>query len=570
LMSWYYSSKNLSLGALDCLVYNVISAPDFQHEDLEGFSAIQENRHLDNEASDHLPENSESLPWLSSDVLRKPSVFLPLPFTHKSYKSEKHAPTIQIHVDIIKSGAMDFAAKWFHWHGFQLYWKPSENEPKQCVYGKVYTSDEFLELEKTITPVEGCNLEQVVLPLMFYLDSTYLANFGAASLWPVYMWFGNLSKYIHGKVGSFSAHHLAYLPSVSYHINYFAVYGTVPTPDMLTHLRQELIQAVWKHLLSEEFKQMYREGIVVKCGDGVWQRLYPHFYCYSANYKELVLLAGTKQMGRCLCATCWILRSQILHVGSKLYDMIWSQNWQTDSQKHTSDILKARKLIFIHGIAATGNKIHQILGESFVPVKNFQYKLNEHLLICLLPSNTEITDQNCGKLIIRDNMIYEHKTLCVNYTTYDQDTLNPWQQSDVMALADNNVHPYWFRIVRIFHAIVQLNESGHEFQQIEFLWGCWYGFNNDAKSGFAAKHCYQIGFVEGQEAFGFVNPADVLCAVHLIPQFAGSCTNTLLGPSVACCMDEENLDYEWYYVEMFVDRDTFVQFTGGGIGHRTT
>ncbi|KNZ72822.1 hypothetical protein J132_01814, partial [Termitomyces sp. J132] len=219
LMSWYYSSKNLSLGALDCLVYNVILAPDFQCEDLEGFSAVQENRCLDDEASDHLPETSESLPWLSSDVWRKSSVFLPLPFTHKSYKSEKHAPTIQIcfyHrdlVEVIKSRAMDFAAKWFHWHGFQLYWKPSENKPKQCVYGKVYTSDEFLELEKTITPVEGCNLEQVVLPLIFYLDSTHLANFGTASLWLVYMWFGNLSKYIHGKVGSFSAHHLAYLPS---------------------------------------------------------------------------------------------------------------------------------------------------------------------------------------------------------------------------------------------------------------------------------------------------------------------------------------------------------------------
>ncbi|KAH0590079.1 hypothetical protein H2248_000255 [Termitomyces sp. 'cryptogamus'] len=97
IMSWYYSSKNLSLGALDHLVYNVILAPDFQCEDLEGFSAVQENRHLDDEASDHLPETSESLPWLSSDVWRKSSVFLPLPFTHKSYKSEKHAPTIQIH-----------------------------------------------------------------------------------------------------------------------------------------------------------------------------------------------------------------------------------------------------------------------------------------------------------------------------------------------------------------------------------------------------------------------------------------------------------------------------------------
>ncbi|KNZ81570.1 hypothetical protein J132_11389, partial [Termitomyces sp. J132] len=142
-------------------------------------------------------------------------------------------------------------------------------------------------------------------------------------------------------------------------------------------------------------------------------------------------------------------------------------------------------------------------------IMNFKYKFNEHLLICLLPSNTEITDQNHG------NMIYEHKTLCINYTTYDnqrdQDTLNPQWQLDVMVVADNDVHPYWyFRIVKIFHALVQLNESGQEFQRVEFLWGWWYGFDDDAKSGFAAKQCYQIGFVEGADTFGFVNPADVL------------------------------------------------------------
>ncbi|KAG6895704.1 hypothetical protein C0995_012322 [Termitomyces sp. Mi166 len=64
---------------------------------------------------------------------------------------------------------------------------------------------------------------------------------------------------------------------------------------------------------------------------------------------------------------------------------------------------------------------------------------------------------------------------------------------------------------------IKLNESGQEFQQMEFLWGQWYGLDDDAKSGFAAKRCYQIDFFKGEDAFGFVNPADILCAVHLIP-----------------------------------------------------
>ncbi|KAG6875461.1 hypothetical protein C0992_003755 [Termitomyces sp. T32_za158] len=271
LMFWYYSLKNLTLSALDQLVHNVILAPDFWCEDLEGFSAVQENRHLDDESINHLSRTSDSVPWLSSDVWKKSSVFLPLPFTCKTYKSENHAPTVQIDfyhqnlVEVLKSGTMDFAAKWFHWHGFQLYWKPSENEPEQHVYGKVYTSDQFLELENTVTPVEGCNLERVVLLLMFHLDSTHLANFGTASLWPLYMWFDNISKYTHGKVNRFLAHHLAYLPSLPDIVKdqYKEVYGNTPAKGVLTHLRRELIQPVWKHLLTDEFKPIYKEGIVV-------------------------------------------------------------------------------------------------------------------------------------------------------------------------------------------------------------------------------------------------------------------------------------------------------------------
>ncbi|KNZ72143.1 hypothetical protein J132_04424, partial [Termitomyces sp. J132] len=197
-------------------------------------------------------------------------------------------------IEVIKSGAMDFAAKWFHWHGFQLYWKLSENEPEQWVHEEVYTSDEFLELKKIITPVEGCNLEHVVLPLMFYSDLTHLANFGTASLWPLRM-------YPHGQwnlTHIFPQYVILFIfwPTETNSImlklpdivkdQYKEVYEPTPTKSVLTHLRQELIQAVWKHLLTDEFKQIYKEGIVVKCSDLDLQRLYPCFFCYSADYKE--------------------------------------------------------------------------------------------------------------------------------------------------------------------------------------------------------------------------------------------------------------------------------------------
>lgn len=83
----------------------------------------------------------------------------------------------------------------------------------------MYNSDTFLEEHEKLKsqPQElGCNLETAIAAILVYSDSTHLANFGTASLWPIYIYFGNLSKYIHGMPTSFTAHHLAYMPSVCF------------------------------------------------------------------------------------------------------------------------------------------------------------------------------------------------------------------------------------------------------------------------------------------------------------------------------------------------------------------
>ena len=69
-------------------------------------------------------------------------------------------------------------------------------ERAERVHGEAYTFDAFLELEDSITMDRNWTIEMTVLPLMIYSDSTHLANFGTAALWPVYIWFGNLSKYV--------------------------------------------------------------------------------------------------------------------------------------------------------------------------------------------------------------------------------------------------------------------------------------------------------------------------------------------------------------------------------------
>lgn len=55
---------------------------------------------------------------------------------------------------------------------------------------------------------------------------------------------------------------------------------------MSTHINREIYHACWSVLLSDNFIEAYRTGIVVDCLDGVKRRLYPRIFTYSADYPE--------------------------------------------------------------------------------------------------------------------------------------------------------------------------------------------------------------------------------------------------------------------------------------------
>lgn len=87
------------------------------------------------------------------------------------------------------------------------------------LYGEVYMGDamnrEHEEIRQNLPKTHAKPYpETVVAAILLYSDSTRLAQFGKASLWPAYGWFANWTKYDRGKPSSFAAHHLAYIPSV--------------------------------------------------------------------------------------------------------------------------------------------------------------------------------------------------------------------------------------------------------------------------------------------------------------------------------------------------------------------
>lgn len=104
----------------------------------------------------------------------------------------------------------------FHYTPFKLLWKQESGDVER-LYGELYTTDAFLQALDSLctSPMEpGCTLERVVCVLMFWSDSTHLASFGNAALWPLYLFFGNQSKYEHCKLTSGACHHVAYIPKV--------------------------------------------------------------------------------------------------------------------------------------------------------------------------------------------------------------------------------------------------------------------------------------------------------------------------------------------------------------------
>ncbi|PSS31922.1 hypothetical protein PHLCEN_2v2303 [Hermanssonia centrifuga] len=220
-------------------------------------------------------------------------------------------------------------------------------------------------------------------------------------------------------------------------------------------------------------------------------------------------------------------------------------------------------------------------------LKNFVPHLKDHLLARLAGDEydgdeREYTDAERRALIFVDNRIYQHKVIRINYTTYDlrraQDSLNPRTHADVMVASQEdqgarNSHPYWYaRIVGIFHAYVQhvgSSSKSEEPRRLDFLWVRWFGRDLTTPGGFRTRRLHRIGFVDIDElAFGFLDP-DLICrGVHIIPAFAHGKTSELLGPSIVRSVSDNDEDWVFYYVNIFADRDMFMRYLGGGVGHR--
>lgn len=311
LMYWAHSGSNMkSLAELDRLVHDVVLKEDFEIAHLIDFSARRENERSDKSSAgtSSAPSDSSSKPSKPSDGWTNTSVKIRLPAYKHKVDSEDKAPEFEVPdvifrplLDVMKEAFEGPDFEQFHLTPFEHMWDPSHgndtaagdttthspSEPiHQRLYGEMYTSPAMLEAHEAlpIDPLHEC----VVAAFMFWSDSTHLANFGTASLWPLYTFFGNQSKYTRAKPTSNAAHHQAYIPSLPDNIGelYSGIFGKPPPAYVLTHLKRELMHAIWDLLLSVEFLHAYVHGLLVVCHDGMTRRLFPRFFTYAADYPE--------------------------------------------------------------------------------------------------------------------------------------------------------------------------------------------------------------------------------------------------------------------------------------------
>ncbi|KAF9474973.1 hypothetical protein BDN70DRAFT_814828 [Pholiota conissans] len=362
-MSWLNNGGTAkSEGELTSFVQNVIHAPDFSQEHLVGFDAHRENVRFDKAVTEsnlksQFVESPVDILIPSGSASVEPKLFTVPGLLRRSLTAT------------IADAFNDPLAHLLHFSPFKLYRRNPTTQKEERVHGELYTSDAFLAEHEKVQkygklPADDpdCKREKVVAALMFSSDATHLTDFGNAKAWPIYLMLGNLSKYTRSLPNSGAMHHLAYIPSLpdSFHEMASAFHARWRTQkaEILTHCRRELMHAVWREILDDEFIHAYTYGMVIKCIDGIECRIYPRIFTYSADYPEKVLLATIRDKGLCPCPRCLVAKSSLDALGMRRDITLRINNFR----KYMSDmVLAARRSIYTLGLGVGSSAVDNLL-----------------------------------------------------------------------------------------------------------------------------------------------------------------------------------------------------------------
>ncbi|KAF7967815.1 hypothetical protein HWV62_32975, partial [Athelia sp. TMB] len=228
---------------------------------------------------------------------------------------------------------------------------------------------------------------------------------------------------------------------------------------------------------------------------------------------------------------------------------------------------------------------------------DFWKKLKKHLLPRILSTLRGQKDVDHDQLPLPDtcdtdavisfnlNRLYLHRILRINYTTYDirreQDLINAHSaQHNIMVLCQptedsgtNDAISYRYgRVLGTYHINVVYNGPGrppwHQKLRAEIVWVRWYEELGQPGTDWAHRRLGRLRFlpIEDHDAFGFVDPGDIVRGCHIIPRFRMQKVHKSgKGHSP---LAKDGSDWKEYYIGRFVDRDMMMRYhLGLGVGH---
>lgn len=166
-------------------------------------------------------------------------------------------------------------------------------------------------------------------------------------------------------------------------------------------------------------------------------------------------------------------------------------------------------------------------------------------------------------VVFHGNKIYRHRLLRINYTTYDLqrdfDNINPHtDKKNIMLLSNEDgnrdSHPFSYaRVLGVFHTnIIFTGPGSKDFRsrRVDFLWVRWFELvpERTVVHGWEQNALDTVRFLPmaDEDAFGFVDPADVLRGCHVIPSFVDGPLHPN-GVAISRCAGDSE-DWKRYYI----------------------
>jgi hypothetical protein len=199
---------------------NILGDPEFKLEDVCNVSWDQVNKVLATDDGEWVDEDAG---WVKTPV----TISVPYQPRRGQPSSPEAGPRNYVVEDfyhrslvaIIRekiSGLKD--GHHFHTEPYEMLWQPENCQLPIRIQGELYTSPSFIDAHRELQDLlgePGCELPRAIAALMFWSDATHLTSFGTAKLWPLYLFFGNESKYRRCKPSYNLCEHVAYFQSVS-------------------------------------------------------------------------------------------------------------------------------------------------------------------------------------------------------------------------------------------------------------------------------------------------------------------------------------------------------------------